>query len=322
MSKPQKRCIDCLAEGIESKRKTPHPGPRCATHHRQVRKARRSRTHGKHIEDTYGITPEEYWAIYEAQGGKCFICQRATGERKRLSTDHDHVSGEVRGLLDTACNRLLGHLRDDPAAADRIAAYLESPPARKILSPEPEEWRPVGEHDTYEVSSLGNVRSWAVRGSRTGGLSETPVNLSHLDNGHGYLQVSLGRNKKRYIHDLVAKAFIGPKPDGLQVCHNDGDRSNNRASNLRYDTRSENQRDAVRHGTHNRARLTEPEVIQILDALQDGVPAAQIAEAVGVGRGTIYNISAGRTWAWIPHEHKGRRSAERKRVAPIHLKEE
>lgn len=322
MSKPQKQCIDCAREGITSRRKTPHPGPRCATHHRAVRNERRTRSHSKRVEEVYGISAEEYWSIYEAQGGKCAICRRATGARKRLSVDHCHLSGEVRGLLDSTCNKLLGHIRDDPSAADRIADYLENPPARAVLSPEDEEWRTCEESDAYEVSSLGRVRSWHVRGSRSGGRTETPVTLSLLDNGSGYMQVSLGRDKKRYVHDLVAKAFIGPKPEGVETCHNDGDKSNNRADNIRYDTPSENQRDMVRHGTRNRSRLTEPEVIQILDALQGGAPASAIAEAFGVSKSAVYNISARRTWAWVPHEHTGRRSAERKRVAPIHLKEE
>ena len=134
MSKPQKQCIDCAREGITSKRKTPHPGPRCATHHRQVRKARRSRTHEKWILETYGITLAEYDAIHALQGGKCFICQRATGERKRLSVDHSHQTGYTRGLLCLRCNRnILGHARDDIAFFERCIEYLRNPPAEAII---------------------------------------------------------------------------------------------------------------------------------------------------------------------------------------------
>ena len=134
MSKPQKRCIDCEKAGITSKRKTPHPGPRCATHHRQVRKARRSRTHEKWILETYGLTLAEYDAIHAHQGGKCFICQRATGERKRLSVDHDHQTGYTRGLLCLRCNRnILGHARDDIAFFERAIEYLRNPPAQQVI---------------------------------------------------------------------------------------------------------------------------------------------------------------------------------------------
>lgn len=45
-------------------------------------------------------------------------------------------------------------------------------------------------------------------------------------------------------------AFVGPCPDGMEGCHNDGDPHNNRLDNLRWDTRANNARDAIRHGTH------------------------------------------------------------------------
>lgn len=77
----------------------------------------------------YGLTPEQYWALYEAQGGACYICQRATGKVRRLAVDHDHVTGYVRGLLCKPCNSILAHLRDDWHAAQRVVAYLVAPPA-------------------------------------------------------------------------------------------------------------------------------------------------------------------------------------------------
>lgn len=96
--------------------------------------------HGRWVLQTYGITSEQYWALYEAQGGVCAICQRAKGTaRRKLSVDHNHKTGEVRGLLCGPCNRdVLGHLRDDPAALRRGADYLENPPARRVLTSGPE----------------------------------------------------------------------------------------------------------------------------------------------------------------------------------------
>ena len=47
---------------------------------------------------------------------------------------------------------------------------------------------------------------------------------------------ALGKRKQFLVHDLVALAFIGPKPAGMQTCHNNDDKRNNIASNLRYDT--------------------------------------------------------------------------------------
>jgi len=100
-----KPCVDCTAEGVTTQRKTPHPGPRCVTHHRAKRADRRDAAWEQRILATYGITAEEYWRIYELQGGCCYICQRATGVRKRLSVDHCHETGLVRGLLCTLCER-------------------------------------------------------------------------------------------------------------------------------------------------------------------------------------------------------------------------
>lgn len=132
---PPKTCKDCPAD---SKRPAPYPGPRCATHNREVKKQRSEKAHGKRIEATYGITTNQYRAIWEAQGGRCAICQRANGTRKRLAVDHDHKTGEVRGLLCGPCNHdVLGHLREDIDALNRAIGYLINPPARTVLGENP-----------------------------------------------------------------------------------------------------------------------------------------------------------------------------------------
>jgi hypothetical protein len=126
------QCVDC-PEG--TKRMVRRPGPRCATHTRARKQALSSKAHAARIEVTYGITAEEYQELYEAQGGKCWICRRATGASRRLSVDHDHKTGKVRGLLCRTCNSHLGHLRDDPEAALRVVTYLLHPPADQVLTP-------------------------------------------------------------------------------------------------------------------------------------------------------------------------------------------
>lgn len=137
-----KRCKDCIAEGLDPKGKrklatkpdgTLKPGPRCITHERSRRATTRDTSWERRLMATYGLTADEYWAIYEYQGGKCYICQRATGARKRLSVDHDHETGYVRGLLCGPCNRdVIGHLRDSVAALWRAITYLIFPPAQRI----------------------------------------------------------------------------------------------------------------------------------------------------------------------------------------------
>ncbi|MFD1044363.1 endonuclease VII domain-containing protein [Kibdelosporangium lantanae] len=97
--------------------------------------ARKRAAHGRHILATYGITAGQYDELYALQGGVCAICRRATGRGKRLAVDHDHATGEVRGLLCKPCNRdVLGHLRDDVTALQRAITYLTDPPARRLVS--------------------------------------------------------------------------------------------------------------------------------------------------------------------------------------------
>lgn len=140
---PSRSCKDCLTEGITTNRPAPYQGPRCATHWRRFRAARRAASRAAHVEKTYSITEDQYQALYEAQGRCCAICQRATGTgRKRLAVDHDHACCPgpvscgrcVRGLLCKPCNsRVLGHLRDDVTALQRAIDYLTNPPAKRVL---------------------------------------------------------------------------------------------------------------------------------------------------------------------------------------------
>jgi hypothetical protein len=66
----------------------------------------------------------------------------------------------------------------------------------------------------------------------------------------GYLRVSLsknGREKDRKVHQLMAETFIGPCPEGMEVCHNNGNALDNRLENLRYATHESNCGDTIRH---------------------------------------------------------------------------
>jgi recombination endonuclease VII len=141
VSKP-KPCIDCTTAGRALTRPAPFPGPRCATDWRAEKAARKTRSAMSRVEKTYGITGEQYEALYDYQGRRCWICRRATGATKRLSVDHNHRTGEVRGLLCDPCNNVLAHLRDRPAALFRAAIYLIHPPSREALRSERmDEWR-------------------------------------------------------------------------------------------------------------------------------------------------------------------------------------
>lgn len=102
------------------------------THHREVVKARKAANHEKRVQETYGLLSGEYAQLYQYQQGRCALCRRATGASKKLAVDHDHASGEVRGLACGPCNRILGHARDNPEYFGRAIAYLKIPPYARM----------------------------------------------------------------------------------------------------------------------------------------------------------------------------------------------
>jgi ATP-dependent helicase YprA (DUF1998 family) len=139
-----KPCKDCVAEGGGFKRPTVPgvPGPRCATHHRIKLAQRRARAAERRVEAAFKMSSALYDALYEAQGGTCWICRISTGKRKRLAVDHDHkcTTGHDpklgcpqcwRGLLCGRCNQLVAWF--SPEQLLRAIQYLANPPARRIL---------------------------------------------------------------------------------------------------------------------------------------------------------------------------------------------
>lgn len=127
-----------------------------------------------------------------------------------------------------------------------------------------EEWRAVpGYEGLYEVSDMGRVRSL----TRTVPLRSSAKTIQGKMLGlrdfgperHKRKAVTLYVNsvsKVRLVHQLVLEAFVGPRPEGMQGCHNNGQPFDNRPENLRWDTRSANALDSVRHGTHPEAKKT------------------------------------------------------------------
>lgn len=105
----------------------------CARCEAAVKRERSDAQHRARVAATYGLALDGYDRLYLAQGGRCYICRRATGKTRRLAVDHDHKTGKVRGLLCKSCNTMLGHARDDPAMFYRAADYLELPPAEVII---------------------------------------------------------------------------------------------------------------------------------------------------------------------------------------------
>ncbi len=77
----------------------------------------------QYLKRKYGIGIKEYDRMFKAQNGKCAVCLRPPKKGKNLHVDHDHKTGEVRGLLDYYCNRrIIGRNNED--SVRKLVAYL------------------------------------------------------------------------------------------------------------------------------------------------------------------------------------------------------
>ncbi len=174
-----------------------------------------------------------------------------------------------------------------------------------------EEWRPIPGHAGYEVSDLGRVRS-VDRYVNRGPSRRHPAGFARLYKGRalrpgrsrsGYLSVVI-RERTYPVQHLVALAFIGPRPAGRYVLHNDGRHDNNAATNLRYGTPKENSADAALHGT--RARGTDYASAKLDDwtasvirALRGIETQAALAMLFDVSASAVQAIHDGRTWKHV-----------------------
>lgn len=165
-------------------------------------------------------------------------------------------------------------------------------------------WKDIpGYEDYYQASTLGRIRSVDREVSYLSGKNKVPrtdfwpsqiKTLRYRKDG--YLQVNLSKNsKKSYfpVHKIIARVFLGEVPKKMDICHNNGDRSDNRVSNLRYDTRKNNLSDAISHGTriqgeaHYNVKLTDDQVKEII---KDGRTQKIIASEYGVRQSHISRL--------------------------------
>ena len=91
---------------------------------RRTRPEVKARERAGHLKRKFGITPETYNEMLEAQGGVCAICGRPPRDNISLHVDHEHGTGRVRGLLCFRCNNALGDFDDDPVLLRQAIEYL------------------------------------------------------------------------------------------------------------------------------------------------------------------------------------------------------
>ena len=163
-------------------------------------------------------------------------------------------------------------------------------------------WKDIpGYEGRYQVSNFGRVKSLPNIRRK----SELILRQAAMKSGHLMVSLWNGNGRSRLVHALVMEAFVGPRPAGMDCCHNDGDPANNRLSNLRWDTRSGNERDKKRHGRTNagerngRSKLKATDVAQIKTGIRNGVSSVELAERFDVTRGAINYIKRGESWRHI-----------------------
>lgn len=153
----------------------------------------------------------------------------------------------------------------------------------------------IPDYPGYFVSKEGDVFSKRLKWRK----------LKPIVKKGGYLQVSLTKDrtlKSFTVHYLVALVYFGPRPQGLHICHNDGNPKNNNVSNLRYDTPKNNAKDKEKHGSKllgeetNKAVLTSEKVLEIIKMRSEGISASKLAEIFNVHKSTIIQIQKRIIW--------------------------
>lgn len=165
------------------------------------------------------------------------------------------------------------------------------------------EYRPVVGWPNYLIGSDGSI--W-------GRKTRTWRRLKPYLMKCGYARAKLSMKGRKticiYVHQLVLEAFVGPRPEGMECCHNDGNGANSRLSNLRWDTHAANVQDAIRHGAHVRgdrmrtAKLSAADVKEIRRLRAEGWRIYRLAGVFGVSHRAVRYVLEGKTWTWIKEE--------------------
>lgn len=121
----------------------------------------------------------------------------------------------------------------------------------------------------------------------------------------GYAKTEIRENGKRrqqFVHLLVAELFLPPKPSPEYVCRHIGKRKNNDVTNLMWDTHGNALKPAVPRGErHHFAKLSEPQVLEIIELLRGGgMMKKSIAAEFNISAETISAIASNRCWAHLP----------------------
>lgn len=147
-------------------------------------------------------------------------------------------------------------------------------------------WKTITGYPYYEVSNMGRVRSWKIAGCIPGRRASKPkiLNPSIIEGCYPNVMLSNhgGKQKTFRIHNLVLTEFVCPRPEGMEACHKNDDKYDNRLENLYWGTHLENCVDRNKNGKHYKGEdscksiLKEAEVRNILILFKLGSRPCQI----------------------------------------------
>ena len=178
-----------------------------------------------------------------------------------------------------------------------------------------ETWKDcIGYEKYYQVSDLGNIRSLPrpVK-TKLGVAIRGGVNIKKITAQTGYSIVNFttgpGKRKQEFVHRLVLNAFKGNPRQGMEACHNNGVRTDNALSNLRWDTRKANHQDKKLHGTYqegpraNNIKLTQEQVIAIyLSPYSNKMTSQKFKTPLS----TVKKIKSQATWSCVTNGLKNK----------------
>jgi hypothetical protein len=129
------RLVKEAGEFVKEKRSLDGLSPKCRSCRAVLRTSEDPLvTRERFLRWKFGITLENYRFLLAKQQGGCAICNRRPpiGKQKYLAVDHDHRTGDIRGLLCSNCNTAIGLLKDDPRIALQAATYLGGSHVRHV----------------------------------------------------------------------------------------------------------------------------------------------------------------------------------------------
>lgn len=169
------------------------------------------------------------------------------------------------------------------------------------------EYRPIPGFSSYLVGSDGTT--WTSRKSRSGQRTivvggVTWTERQNMKTHDGYFRTQMrddhGKNKTIGVSAAVLLAFVGPRPEGMQCCHNDGNKENNCLENLRWDTHEGNLLDRVRHNMvlcgdrHGSITVSDDMVQTIRNLCAVGFSQRNVAAALDMSQSCVHGIVTGK----------------------------